>query len=198
MGIIYFLDSRKMNNKFYLWISLFFFLFIPARICRIVVRFVYGEPPVGDVFTGEILILQIFYMGFAISGLFFIFFGLERTILKRTHYIFSIVVWIFLLVSVIDLIIRKIFFITMVLFIFTIGGLPLIFLNLARNSSGSVRKTAIIATIGVLLFEVGIAFDIPDARILWVGIPDIFLAIAPASMQILSILFLRKGFHSEA
>ena len=137
-------------------------------------------------------------MGFAISGLFFIFFGLERTILKRTHYIFSIVVWIFLLVSVIDLIIRKIFFITMVLFIFTIGGLPLIFLNLARNSSGSVRKTAIIATIGVLLFEVGIAFDIPDARILWVGIPDIFLAIAPASMQILSILFLRKGFHSEA
>ena len=197
VGIFFFMDSRKMNNKFYLWVSLFFFLFIPARICRIVVRFVLGEPPIGDVFTGEVLVVQILYMFFAIAGLFFIFFGLERTLLKKTHYLFSVVVWIFWTVSVIDLIIRQIFFITMALFMFTIWGLPVIFLNLARKSSGTVRKNAITVTVGVLLFEFGIAFDIPDARILWVGIADIFLAVAPAIMQILAVIILRKGFHSE-
>ena len=86
-----------MNNKFYLWVSLFFFLFIPARICRIVVRFVLGEPPIGDVFTGEVLVVQILYMFFAIAGLFFIFFGLERTLLKKTHY-FIIILGVIIIV----------------------------------------------------------------------------------------------------
>ena len=47
VGLLFFIDSRKIQNKFYLWISLFFFFFIPARIFRIFVRFVYGEPPIG-------------------------------------------------------------------------------------------------------------------------------------------------------
>ena len=196
VGILFLSNSRKMNNKFYLWISLFFLFFIPARIFRIIVKFILGEPPVGEPLTGDALFFEIIYTCTSFTGLFFVYFAIERTIVKKTHFLFSIFVILTTIVSIIDFITRAIFFITMPFFIITILGLPIIFLNLARNSSGYIRKNAIIITLGILLFEFGIAFDIPDAQFLWEGFPDIFLAIAPPVMQIFAIIILRKRFLS--
>jgi len=59
VGIL-FLKDRKKNFDFHIF-SLFFFLFIPARLCRMTAKFIVGQAPIGEAPTGEVI---IFYVGY--------------------------------------------------------------------------------------------------------------------------------------
>jgi len=197
VGIWFLNDYRKTKNIFFFWISLFFFLFIIARCFRLVVRYYIGEPPVGQPLTGDAFILESIYTVISFLGLFSVYFALEKTLVKKSHFFFSIVVWITCIISIIDFITRNLLWLTLPFFVITVLGLPLIFLYLAAKSSGQVRKNSIIVAIGAVLFILGIAFDIPDGRPLFIILGEPVLEIVPPLLQIIACVMLWKGFQTK-
>ncbi|MHA1147866.1 MAG: hypothetical protein ACTSR8_06435 [Promethearchaeota archaeon] len=196
-GILFLRDYKKAKNIFFFWISLFFFLFIVSRILRIIVKFYIGEPPVGKPLTGNAFILESIYTIVSYIGLFCVYFALEKTLVKKSHFFFSIVVWITCVISIIDFITRNLLWLTLPFFIATVLGLPVIFFYLAGKSSGEVRKNSLLVAVGVVMFIFGIAFDIPDGKPIFIIFGDVFLAVVPPILQILAIIILRKGFQTK-
>jgi len=187
---------------YFFWISLFFYLFIIARILRLIVKFVIGEPPyipgeLAPVLEGDAFILESIYTIISYIGLFFIYYAMEKNIVKKTHFMFSILVCVTCVVSIVDFITRDLLWLTMPFFIATVLGLPIIFIVLAIKSSGSVRKNAIFVVIGLVLFILGIAMDIPDAKAILGTWPSEFLLLAPPIFQIIALYFFRKGFQTR-
>jgi len=172
-------------------------LFIISRILRIIVRFYIGEPPPGNSLEGDAFILESIYTIVSYIGLFCVYYALEKTLVKKTHYLFSILVWITCVISIIDFIVRNLLWLTLPFFIATVLGLPLIFFYLAAKSSGAVRKNSLLVAIGIVLFILGIALDIPDGRPLFIALGDVFLAIVPPILQIIACILLYKGFQTK-
>lgn len=195
VGTFFILEYRNEKNKFFLWISLYFYLFIIARIFRLIVRFYYGDPPLGGTIEGTAFVLESIYTVVSFAGLFMVYYALEKDVIKKTHYLFSIVVWITTIVSIIDFIRRDLLWLTMPFFLVTVLGVPLIYISLAVKSSGAVRKKAVLVFTGIALFILGVIFDIPDAQFLWVAIPPDILGILAPCCHIISCFFLRKGFQ---
>ncbi|TFG19069.1 MAG: hypothetical protein EU533_07110 [Promethearchaeota archaeon] len=196
-GTLFMRDYKKSENIFFFWISLFFFLFILSRILRITVKFYIGEPPAGEPLTGDAFILESIYTIVSYIGLFCVYFALEKTLVKKSHFFFSIVVWVTCILSIIDFITRTLLWLTLPFFILTVLGLPVIFLYLAAKSSGEVRRNSLLVAIGVIMFIFGIAFDIPDGKPIFIVLGDVFLAIVPPILQILAVIILRKGFQTK-
>lgn len=197
VGTLFLKDYRRSENKYFLWISFFFFLFILARILRLIVKFYFGEPAVGGSLEGEAFILESIYTVVSYIGLFFIYYAMESKTIKKTHYFFSILVWIVCAVSIVDFVTRNLLYITLPLFLLLVLALPIIFLILAIKSSGQVRTNAFYVFIGILLFILGIAMDIPDGKMVFYTLPIEILAIVPPTAQIISFFFLRKGFSTK-
>lgn len=195
-GALFVRDYKRLNNKYFLRISFFFFLFILAKMFRLIVRFYIGEPTPGQPLEGDAFILESVYTIVSYIGLFFVYYALEKDVVKKTHFFFSILVWVTCVVSIIDFITRSLLFVTVILFIATVFGLPLIFLGLAIKSSGVVRRNSIIVAIGVIILFLSIATDIPDGRVIFMW-PPLILAIVPPTLLIISCLFLRTGFKTK-
>jgi hypothetical protein len=204
VGFLFIKDYRKRETKYFFWISLYFFLFTVARSFRLIVKFYIGEPvwnigdPAPDL-QGMIGLLETIYTILSYIGLFFIYYAMESTTVKKTHYFFSIWVWIVCIVSILDFIIDNIFLYTinLIFFLVLVLGIPLIFLNLAIKSSGSVRRSALSVFIGILLFILSVAMDIPDGKPVFGALPPVIVSIAAPTCTILSCIFFRKGFTTE-
>lgn len=196
VGILFVKDYKKLENTYFLWLSMFFFLFIVAKILRIIVRFYIGEPPPGDPLTGDAFILESVYTIVSFMGLFFVYYALEKNTIKKTHYFFSTVVWITAIASIIDFITRSLLFITGVLFVITILGLPIIFIYLGLRSNGAVRRNSFIVAGGIIMVILSIAMDIPDARVIFI-LPELVLAIVPPALLIMGCILLRMGFQTK-
>ncbi len=197
VGSLFVRDYLKNKNQYFFWISLFFYLFVIARIIRLIVRFYIGEPPIGETLEGDAFVLESIYTILSYIGLFFVYFAIERTLFKKSHYFFSIVVWVTCVISIIDFVTRALFYLNILFFVITVAALPLIFIGLAIKSSGSVRTNAIYVAIGVLLFILAIALDIPDGRILFYPLGEIFLAIVPPVLMMVAIVIMRRGFQTK-
>ncbi len=196
IGIFFIKDYRKAKNNYFFWISLFFLLLMVARIFRLIVIYYIGEPPIGQPFTGTAFIFESLFLFTMYIALFCIYFALERNILKKTHYIFSGLVCVLCSIAIVNLLFFNILlYVAMVLFIITILGLPLIFINLAKKTSGALRRKAFVVFIGAILAELGLAFDVPEGFILWsnLGLLDLFLILAPI-LQIIGYILIKKGF----
>ncbi len=203
VGILFVKDYRKSKTKYFFWISLYFFLFTVARGLRLIVKFYIGEPAyiLGSTqapqLTGTAWVLESAYTIVSYIGLFFIYYAMESTVVKKTHYFFSIWVWVVTAISMIDFVTRALTAINVILFLVLVLGLPLIFLNLAIKSRGSVRRNAFLVFIGILFFILSVAFDIPDGKPIFGALPAEILAIVPPICAIVSCLFFRKGFSTE-
>ncbi len=196
IGIFFIKDYRKVKNNYFFWISLFFLLLMVARIFRLIVKFYLGEPPIGQPFEGPAFIFESLFLFTMYIALFCIYFALERNILKKTHFIFSGLVCVLCSIAIINLLFFNILlYVAMIFFIITILGLPLIFINLAKKTSGELRRKALIVFIGAILAEIGLAFDVPEGFILWsnLGLLDIFLILAPI-LQIIGYILIKTGF----
>ena len=113
---------------------------------------------------------------------------------KKHHYYFVI-----FLIAIINFIVGDIIllYITGALFVIVVTGLPIIFLNLGLKTSGALRKNCFFVAIGIILSACGVAFDIPEARVYWIGIPgflEVIKFVAPM-LQIGGCIFLGIGFR---
>ncbi|MHA1281710.1 MAG: hypothetical protein ACTSQP_04320 [Promethearchaeota archaeon] len=196
-GIWFSREYKRTKNILFFWVGPFFFLFIIARIFRLLVRFYIGEPKPGEPLIGDAFILESIYTIVSYIGLFCIYFALEKTYIRKTKFFFSILVWIITILSIIDFITRNLLWITLPLFILTVLALPIIFFILAAKSSGQVRKNSIIVAIGIIFFILGIAFDIPEGRILFIGLGELFLATIPPIFQIIACILIWEGFRKR-
>lgn len=206
VAILFYKDSHKLN-KLFIYIFLFFLLFVGARIARMISKFYIGEPP-GDpmLFSGPLVISQSVYNMMSYIGLFFLYYTLEKSILKKTHFVFCGLVIFCTVLSFINYMITDrglyeiFFYIIMIVYILILIGIPLVFLNLAIKSSGSVRTNSLLVTIGIVLFAFGVAFDIPEARILWQNLGEGFvftIHVAAPIMSFVGVVLIRKGFPRE-
>lgn len=191
VGVLYLNDYKKTKQFFCVWVSLFFFLFILGRYFRILVRFYIGEPPIGGTFEGEALTYEILYTLVTYTGLFFLYFAIERKLIPQTRYTFSILTWISCILTIIDFTTRTIYFITIPIFLVVLLIMPSIFVYISTKTNGKSRQNALLIVIAILLFELGIVMDIPEGRIVFGGLPAVFLAIVPPSLTIISCFFLR-------
>ena len=199
VGTKFFVDVKKgVLNKTFNWVGAFFFWFIAGRICRLIAKFVIGYEYGFFAFDGTLLVLAILYTITTYTGLFCIGFFFERNILKKTHYIYSGLVIAVTILSIINYEISVMVILTP-LYVIVLLGIPIVFLNLARKMSGNLRTKSIMVAIGVIIFVLGIAFDVPEASSIWIGIPGFqdFAKIGAPIFQIIGILLLNYGFPRE-
>ncbi len=199
IGIKFFLDVKKgVLNKTFNWVGAFFLWFIAGRICRLIAKFVIGYEYGYFAFKDTLLLLAIVYTITTYTGLFCIGFFFERNILKKTHYIYSCLVIAATILSIINYQIDVMIILTPI-YVVVLLGIPIVFLNLARKMSGNLRTKAIMVAIGVIIFVLGIAFDVPEAASIWIGIPGFqdFAKIGSPIFQIIGILLLNYGFPRE-
>lgn len=196
-GILFVKDYKKFDNSYFLFISLFFFIYILGRLTRLWVRFVIGEPPLGQSLEGDAFIIESISTIFGMLGLFFVFYAVEKTTIKKSHYIFSIITWITTILAIIDLIVRILTLLTFALFI-AIGLAPsLIFFYLAAKSNGVVRRNSLFVSIGCLLFLFGVGFDIPEGKLVFSFMTLDLLSILAPICQITGCILLRIGFQKK-
>ncbi|MHA1147375.1 MAG: hypothetical protein ACTSR8_03950 [Promethearchaeota archaeon] len=196
IAFVFMKDYLKIKNTYFFYLSLFFILLIVARIFRLIVKFYIGEPPIGRPFEGEAFFFESLFLITMYIALFFIYFAIERNILKKTYFIFSILVCILCVIAIINLLFFNILlYIAIVLFIVTIAGLPLIFFSLGIKTSGELRKSSFFVVLGAVLAEIGLAFDIPEGYVIWneMGVLSIIKLLAPI-LQIAGFMLINKGF----
>ncbi|MHA1147865.1 MAG: hypothetical protein ACTSR8_06430 [Promethearchaeota archaeon] len=197
MGFRY-LQMRSINKNA-IYIAFFFFLFVASRFCRLIAKFVVGYEYGFFEFTGLLLALAILYTLTSYIGLFFVYFFIERSILKKTHYFFSILTITVTTLSIINYGYPATMLILAPLYVIVLLGLPLIFFSLAIKSSGSIRKNSIIVAVGIILFVLGVAFDVPEAASIWINIPGMmeFTKFASPILQIVGSIMIYSGFPKE-
>jgi hypothetical protein len=198
LGIKYF-QLAKTLNKNAVYIGLFFYFFIAGRICRLVAKFIIGYEYGFFEFTGILLILAILYTFSTYIGLFFVYFFIEHGIVKKTHYFFSGLVISATILSIINYLFTATMIVLAPIYVVVLLGLPLIFINLAVKSSGSIRKNALLVAVGIIFFVFGVAFDVPEAASIWINISGMrqFTKFASPLLQIVGSLMIYKGFPKE-
>jgi len=200
IGLKFLIDVKnKVLGGIFIYVGLFFFWFIAARICRLISKFIVGYEYGFFQFGGLLLILAIIYTITSYAGLFFIAYFFERTTIKKTHFMFSVMVIVAIILSIINYFNPDVMIILTPIYIFVLLGIPLVFINLAIKASGEVRKKSLIVALGVILFVVGIAFDVPEAAAIWIEVPGMqdFTKFAAPCLQIGGVLLLNYGFPRE-
>jgi hypothetical protein len=198
--IILFRESRKENSKYILGISIFVILFFISRICNFInvyyVGYSYDTYLLDDPLN---FWLQFGYNIFSYIGLFILYFVIETYIVK-TRYIFTACVVILSIIAitnyfvVIDIFVWQIPFFAIVLL-----GIPSIYIYLAFKSSGNIRKNSLYISLGMLLFEMGVVFGVPNIQrilITSVAFGWIFEILAPI-LHIIGIFILIRAFTKK-
>ncbi len=196
-----FLVYRKTKFKFTLGVALFFLLIMLSRFCIMPLVYIYG-------YDGSIqyllpyptlLWLQIGYNVLSYTGVFILYFVLERFVIK-TKYLFSAMTLILLTLSIINYFFpQNQFPLQIPFFIAVVLGFPIIYLNVAIKSSGDVRRNALILAVGMVLFEFGMAFSIPNAQaLLWSAfMPALLYEFLGPILQIIGTIVIYRGFSRQ-
>jgi len=200
IGTIFLIDVKKGTlNKVFIFVGLFFYWFIAGRICRLIAKFLVGYEYGFFEFEGVLLVLAILYTITTYAGLFFISYFFEKTYIKKTHFMFSVLVIVAAVLSIVNYEFPDIMLLLTPIYIIVLLGIPLVFINLAIKGSGSVRRKALMVAIGVIIFVLGIAFDVPEAAVIWMNVPGLpeFAKFASPIFQIIGIILLYFGFPRE-
>ncbi|MHA1269266.1 MAG: hypothetical protein ACTSPY_05710 [Candidatus Helarchaeota archaeon] len=201
-SLIIYKKYTKNKTKYIFGIFLFFILFFICRICSFLNYYVYNFR--GDIYLLDDLYihpewfwLQVGYNVFSYSGAFILYFVLERYIIK-TRYIFSGSTLILGVLSISNyLVIYDLTMAQLPFYLLVLLGFPSIYLYLAIKSSGSIRINSILISIGVLLFEFGMALAIPEAQLLlWANfMPSLAYEILGPLLQLLGTIIMLFGFN---
>ncbi len=192
-----YLIHRKDKTPYKLGVALFLFLSLIARICVSLLVYVYLYDGVDQYLINEPtkLWLQLGYNLFSYSGICILYFVLERYIIK-TKYIFSALTIILLTLSIVNYFVQENLFLYQVpFFLPVVLGFPVMYFYLAATSSGEVRKNSLLIAVGMILFELGVVFAIPNAQatILAFMDPVIYEFLGPI-LHIISLVILYFGF----
>lgn len=201
-GILFFLNRyRKDESSIFLIFSLEFLLFLIARILRIIFKFYIGQPVGITQSSLDISIMQILIGTLQNSAIFLIYLNLEKKEIKTTHFFFSIMSIVNMILIIIVVILSNIiaFILLIISFIIIIAGLPLMYLYLAINSDGNVRKRALIITVGISLIVVSFAMDQTVSILIFGGLFAIIstITIIIPIIQIAGFVIMILGFKKQ-
>jgi hypothetical protein len=200
---IFFKEYKAASNKFYLGVASFYILFILARICEIV-RFALYPGTVFPYYDLNFL-LKTGYTIFSYVGLTVIYYVLERYIFTGTKKIFTILVPIAAILSIWmttyalgSSTYNLLFAIVIPIYAVILLGIVGMYIYLAIKSAGEVRRNSIMIIFGILLFELGILFALPETQTtLFAAIPlDTILILAPV-FSIVGVILQIRGFKTS-
>ncbi len=201
IGFLNFLKKYdETKNKYFFWIALNFLGFLIATICRLILVFYIGKPPLNEPYTGAALIIEYILVISMSIGLFSVYFYLESDPIKNTHYIFSMLTIVTCILNLIALTQRVLLYIALFCMAITALLLPIIFLSLAKKSDGIVKKKAIIIALGFIFLIGALMFDGTEISFYqpYFGEFSIFLVHFAAKIYLLiSFSFLILGFQRK-
>jgi len=197
VGLLFMLDMKKIKN--FKYIGFFLFSFIIARVCRLYSKFVIGYEYGDYQFEGALFIAQFLYTTISYFSLFFIFYYGENEILTRSHHFFTILVIIVTVLSILNYIFPILMIILTPLFLFLVLALPSVLIKHGRKVGGRLGTKSLIAAFGIILFIVGVIFDVPEVAPIWMnfpGFPNVLKILAPV-LQIMGPIVVRYGFAKK-
>jgi len=200
-GVLIFLSKYKKEKlPYFFWITLLFVFFATFRFFRLIQKYYVGKPPLNNPYEGAAYITQIISIASIILAYFSLYYYLEKTTIKKTHYIMSILTLVMGSLTLITLNIRTPEYIALYTFSGTmlISGIPLMYIILAIKSSGRVRINAQIIAFAFLLIGIGIIFDgsTSSSMDIWIsGLPELLVAFTPPILFLIGWFLLIIGFH---
>lgn len=204
VSIVFFRYYSRDKMSFYLGVAIFYVLFSLARLSEIIRLYLNPGDPMNPPYTelGFDFWLKTCYTVFSYVGLTIIYFVLERYVFKKTKYLFTILVPITTVISIwftLDPINYELLFnITIPFYILILFGIIFMYIYLAVNTTGEVRKNSIMIIFGILLFELGIIFALPEAQgTLWASIPVEILWIGAPILSIIGVILQIRGFKTS-
>ncbi len=204
VSVIFLRYFKKDKMSFYLGVAIFYILFCLARLSEIIRLYLNPGTPTNPPYTtlGFDFWLKTSYTLFSYIGLTIIYFVLERYVFKRTKYIFTILVPITTVISIwftVDPVNYDLLFtITIPLYLVILFGIIFMYIYLAVKTSGEVRRNSIMIIFGILLFELGIIFALPEAQgTLWASIPLEVLWILAPVLSIVGVILQIRGFRTS-
>jgi len=186
---------RKTQISLFLIYAIVCIFFLIARILRIYLKFFIGERSERVPYPPDVLILRILIAIFNNLSLFLLYFDLEKKQIKKSHYAFSIMVWVQLTLIILEAITRDILIriILIIVYIIVVAGLPLMYFYIGIKAKGNLRTRAIMIGIGISLVILSIAMDQPVGEIVFSGILEIIRDVFIPSIYIIGMLFLIYG-----
>ncbi len=204
VGLLFFRYYSRDKMRFYLGVAIFYILFVVARLLEIIRLYFNPEGPIDPPYftLGWNFWLKTGYTIFSYVGLMIIYFVLERYVFKQTKYVFSILVPITAVISIwftVDVAHYDLLFsITIPLYVLILFGIVGMYVYLAASTSGDVRRNSILIIFGILLFELGLVFALPEAQAsLFAGIPLEVLWIIAPTISIIGVLLQIRGFRTS-
>ncbi len=204
VSFIFFQEYRKAGTRFYLGVAIFYVLFVLARLCEIIRLYIIPEGPILPPYTdlGANFWLKTGYTLFSYVGLMIIYFVLERYVFTKTKYIFTILVPITAIISIwftIDVAHYQLLLnITIPFYLLILFGIVGIYIYLTMTTSGEVRKNSIMIVFGILLFELGLIFALPEVQTsIFAALPAEFLWISAPVLSIIGVILQIRGFKTS-
>lgn len=197
VGILFIRDTKEKKN--FKYIGLFFLSFIFARVCRLFSKFVIGYEYGDYQFEGVLFIAQFLYTTISYFSLFFIYYYGENEILTKSHHFFTILVIVVTVLSILNYIFPILMIILTPLFLFLVFALPGVLIKHGRKVGGRLGTKSFISALGIILFIVGIIFDVPEVAFIWMsfpGFPNVLKILAPV-LQIIGTIVVRYGFSKK-
>jgi len=201
LGILIFLNKNKKEKlPYFSWVTLVFVFFFINRLFRLILKYVIGKPPLTEPYVGAAYLTQIISISTVILAYFSLYFYLEKTTVKKTHFIMSIITLIGGAVIIITLNIRtpEVMILYTVSGFMMISGIPFMYLILSIKSSGKVRFNALIISIAFLFIGVGMVFDgATTYSISWFlgELPELLVAFTPPILFLIGWFLLIIGFR---
>ena len=206
VAFIFFRYYKRDKMSFYLGVAIFYVLFVIGRLCEVIRIHFHPlgkalDPPYSEL--GFDFWLKTGYTIFSYVGLTIIYFVLERYVFKRKKYIFTILVPITTAISIWFTVVDQatydlLFTITVPLYLLILFGIVGMYVYLAGSTSGQVRKNSIMIIFGILLFELGLVFALPEAQTsLFSAIPIDILWIAAPILSIIGVILQIRGFRTS-
>nr|MDO8113861.1 hypothetical protein [Candidatus Sigynarchaeota archaeon] len=112
--------------------------------------------------VGLIQVLWQWHMGLIFTGIGFLMFATEYLMFKKTHYLLTVIAFVtapLILIFPYDLA-HKVYF---VMYIAPVLWL-LVYIMVAKNTAGSLRKNAVMLIVGVLIFILGVFLNSDTVR----------------------------------
>jgi len=212
IAIIFFRMYKGVGATFYLGVTFFYIMYFVSRLSEVLRVWVIPQAdwvtintfPLDPISLSLNFWLKTTYTIFSYIGLTVIYFVLERYVFKRTKYLFTICVPIITVISIFDSLEPNRdatngsiwLYISIPFFIILLFGIVFMYTYLAIKSSGAVRRNSIIIIFGMLVFEFGLIFALPDATFLFATIPPDFMTISAPILMTLGVFLQIQGFRT--
>ena len=197
IGYLFVRDRRNVKN--FKYIGYFFLSFVVARIFRLISKFIIGYEYGDYQFEGALFTCQIIYTLVSYFSFFFIYYYGEKEILTSSHHFFTTLVIVVTILSILNYIFTVIMVVLTPLFILMLIALPGVLIIHGSRVDGILRRKSFIVAFSTLAIIFGIAFDVPEAAVIWMNVPGLTTVskILSPVLQILGTIGVRYGLTIE-